>query len=705
MHGNYSGRAEGLCAGSVMAKGVPAHRLCAALLDASPHPVVMLDRRSGCVLANRHWQHCHGVLPRPGLRGLLAVLPASWRRPLHGLMRAMDGRGQTVVETIRWPGLDGQPWRLQLQLNYRAGEPVAWLLECQRVEAGSHDGRLLPQVQLQASMLDAALDCIKVISLDGRLRHMNRAGCLALGLAPESAQFGMPWLELLPATVRSQGRRALARAGSGKAARFSGRSVVDGQAVQYWDNRLSPMYDGAGQVVSILCVSRNITAQREAEQRLRLQAHSDALTGLCNRGAFLQRLRQMIGQCRRQGRVLGLLLIDLDHFKHTNDTLGHAAGDHLLRVLARRMAAAIGPQGVVTRLGGDEFAVLLPDVAGVAELEAMAGQVRQLAQQPVHYAGQPINGGMSIGCARYPDDGSDAAQLLRAADTALNDLKANGRGGVRAYCARLLEAAEQAAGQLRLARQIVHEAAVLPYYQPKVRLSDGVQVGFEALLRWRLRNGQHQVASCQMDQAFADYELAVGLAEQMHGKVLADMAGWLASGLSVLPVALNASPVEFLRDDFAERLLARAQAHGVPPWLLEVEITEQVLADRGAAFVVRALHKLKDAGVRIALDDFGTGHSSLAHLRDYPIHCLKIDRSFISRMEAEPAIRAIIHAVVTLGPGLQIDLVAEGVENIRQRELLLAAGCRLGQGFLYAPALPAAAAAMRLRQPLQAVNG
>ena len=358
MHGNYSGRTEGLCAGSVMAKGVPALRLCAAFLDASPHPVVMLDRRSGCVLANHHWQRCHGALPRPDLRGLLAVLPVRWRRPLLGLMRTMERHGQAVVESVCWSDMEGQPWRLQLQLNYRAGEPVAWLLECQRQMANSDDGHL-PQIQLQASMLDASVDCIKVINVDGSLRHMNRAGCLALGLAPESAQFGMPWLELLPATVRSQGRRALARAGSGKVARFSGRSVVDGQAVQYWDNRLSPMYDSAGQVVSILCVSRNITAQREAEQRL----------------------RQMIGQCRRQGGGLGLLLIDLDHFKHTNDTLGHAAGDHLLRVLARRMDAAIGPLGVVTRLGGDEFAVLLPGVADAAVLQAMAAQVRVLAQQ------------------------------------------------------------------------------------------------------------------------------------------------------------------------------------------------------------------------------------------------------------------------------------------------------------------------------------
>lgn len=670
-----------------------------ALLDAGPYPALMLDARGVRVLVNAQWQQQLGQKARPGMRGLLASVPRAWRRPLHGLMQRLAGQAQTVSGSLEMTCPRGQSWQLQLQLTYRARMPAVWLLQALPMGAGQLSPP--PQVQLHESMLDASVDCIKVINVDGSLRHMNRSGCMALGLPAEEQAFGMPWLELLPAEFRARGRRALARAVAGRSARFSGKSVLAGLPAQYWDNLLTPMLDDAQQVTGVLCVSRDISAQREAELRLQRSSDTDALTGLYNRSAFMRRLRGLI-QRGRGKQQLGLMMIDLDHFKHTNDTLGHPAGDHLLRVLARRLDATIGQRGMVTRLGGDEFAILLPAVDGPECLQQLAETVRQLAYQPIHYAGKVINGGMSVGCARYPADAHSAADLLRAADTALNDLKANGRGGVRMYSARLLHAAEHAAGQLRLARQIVRDGGVVPYYQPKVRLSDGGQVGYEALLRWHSRQDGGMAQGCQMDEAFADYELAVGLAEQMHNKVLADMAGWQRQGLPVLPVAINASPVEFLRDDFAESLLTRAARHQVSPALLEVEITEQVLADRGAAFVVRALHKLKDAGVRIALDDFGTGHSSLAHLRDYPIHCLKIDRSFISRMESEPSIRAIIQAVATLGPSLNIDLVAEGVENLRQRELLLAAGCWLGQGFLYAPALPATAVAQCLANSQQA---
>ena len=339
-----------------------------------------------------------------------------------------------------------------------------------------------------------------------------------------------------------------------------------------------------------------------------------------------------------------------------------------------------------------------------AQLVALGEQLRLLADMPVSHGGKQVSGGMSIGCALYPRHGQDGVALMRAADTALNDLKAHGRGGVRLYNERLLAVVQGAAAQCDMARQMVRQAEVLPFYQPKVRLADGQVVGYEALLRRAGDTGSDAVRSCQLDQAFADYDLAMRLAEQMHCQVLADLALWRERGLPVLPVAINASPVEFLRDDFAERLLERAQRYDIPPELLEVEITEQVLAERGASYVVRALAKLKQHGVRVALDDFGTGHSSLTHLRDYPIDCLKVDRSFIAAMEAEPAILAIIKAVISLGPSLQLDIVAEGVETDGQRLLLLAAGCGLGQGFLFSPAVSAAAVARRLAERLEALR-
>jgi diguanylate cyclase (GGDEF)-like protein len=665
------------------------------VIDSLPHMAAALDARGQLLAGNPRWQALFGAAPGNGsLRPLLRLLDADVRGQVLQAARTVATTGSTPALRVRLR--QGRvPPLVELRVSRNADQDGHWVLQL-AASSTPAENSLQSRFEQHDSMLAASVDCIKLLNPDGTVRHMNRSGCLALGVPVDEQAFGMPWLELLPPEIRRQGRRALAVAVTGRNARFAGKSVIAGSAPQYWDNLLTPMCDEAGQVSGILCVSRDVTAQREAELRLRQASEIDELTGLPNRRTFKQRLRSASARCRANGGHLGLMMIDLDHFKHVNDTLGHPAGDHLLRVLARRLDTLVGERGLVTRLGGDEFAVLLADIAGEQALLALAEQVSQLADSPVTYGGKVINGGMSIGCAVFPRDGRDAASLMRAADTALNDIKANGRGGVRMYCTRLQDIAEAAASQRLLARELVREGRVVPYYQPKVRLHNGGVVGYEALLRWQSVNGQVLEQGCELDEAFGDYELAVRLAEHMHNQVFADMARWGQDGLQVLPVAINASPVEFMRDDFAERLLERLRHFGVAPSLLEVEITEQVLADRGSAYVVRALRKLKQAGVRIALDDFGTGHSSLAHLGDYPIDCLKIDRSFIRRMQAEPAIRAIVAAVATLGPSLQLDLVAEGVEHEHQRLMLIEAGCLLGQGFLYSPAVSSADVAVRL---------
>ena len=553
-------------------------------------------------------------------------------------------------------------------------------------------------ITLQDRMLDASADCIKLINVDGSLRHMNRSGCRAFGLDEDERAFGMPWLELLPRDIRRKGRRALTLALQGKLARFAGRTLVEGQGPLYWDNMLTPMFDAQGRVNGILCVSRDVSRQREAELRLRMACELDDLTGLPNRRSFNRRLRGSVQREAERSGMLGLMIIDLDHFKHVNDTLGHAAGDHLLRLLARGIEEQVPENSLVTRLGGDEFAVVLENLSDEEQLLQVAERISELTERSMAYAGHVINAGMSIGCALYPRDAHDPPSLLKAADTALNDLKSNGRGGVRVYSRRLAVIAELAAGQRMMARQLVRDGSVVPYYQPKVHLRDGEPVGYEALLRWQRDDGQGMGEDCRLDEAFRDYELASRLAELMHVQVLADISSWRDMGLPILPIAINAAPVEFLRDDFAENLLDKMQRFGIDPEWLELEVTEQVLTDRGSTFVARALGVLKAAGLRIALDDFGTGHSSLAHLRDFPIDVLKIDRSFVARMVGDRSIRTIVEAVGKLGPSLHLDLVAEGVENLVQREILLGAGYNVGQGFLYDRAIDANEVAARLQR-------
>jgi EAL domain-containing protein (putative c-di-GMP-specific phosphodiesterase class I) len=227
---------------------------------------------------------------------------------------------------------------------------------------------------------------------------------------------------------------------------------------------------------------------------------------------------------------------------------------------------------------------------------------------------------------------------------------------------------------------------MVPYYQPKVRLSDHKVVGFEALLRWRTEDNRIH-SPRKIEQAFQDYLLATKISDAIQNKVFKDIAMWIGQGLEVVPVSINAAPVEFLKDNYAERLLHRLNLYKIPHHLIEIEITEHILDDRGSDYVVRALNLLKQHGVKIALDDFGTGHSSLTRLRDYPVDCLKIDCDFIRQMNEDDAILAIVQAIIALGPKLSLDIVAEGIENTEQLELLKQSGCSIGQGYLFSCAV------------------
>lgn len=407
-----------------------------------------------------------------------------------------------------------------------------------------------------------------------------------------------------------------------------------------------------------------------------------------NRRAFKRHLKQSLIRSKENRTRVGMMLIDLDHFKHINDTLGHSAGDHLLKVLSKRLAGCLDLNAYISRLGGDEFAIIVNQIHSVAEMTLVAQEALKQLDAPITYAGKLINGGMSIGCAMYPDDAKDVVGLMKCADTALNDLKERGRGGARVFGQEMYELAEQKALQLDTARQILRNNAIEPFYQPKVKLDDRSLIGFEALLRWRDENNEIHLPATIVE-AFNDYELASKISTTMQTKIFTDMASWIAQGINVVPISINASPVEFMRDNYAELLLKRLTSFKIPHHLVEIEITEHILAERGSEYVIRALKKLKDVGVRIALDDFGTGHSSLTRLRDYPVDCLKIDYGFVNRMNEEKSINAIVEGIAKLGPILSLDIIAEGIETDQQLESLRAVGCNLGQGFLFSKAISA----------------
>lgn len=609
---------------------------------------------------------------------------------LYNLWNIAQKTGQNFEKECRICDVNGDfQWFLLIAKSHILNtEQFDWTVTCTNI----HERAVLlrettESLRAHTDMLDVSVDCIKIVRPNGTVSHMNRSGCIALLGQEKVKKFDMEWLSLLPPEVRDKGQIAITSAAKGKNARFAGMSG-EGEGRQYWDNILTPVVNEEGETTSILCVSRDITLQRIAENKLRISSERDELTGLMNRRLFKQQLKKSLLKAKNNKHMLGLMLIDLDHFKHINDTLGHPAGDHLLRILSKRLSHSCDENTYVARLGGDEFAVVVNHVEDIEHFKQAAQKVLKQLDRPITYTGKLINGGMSIGCAIYPNDAKESSNLLKFADTALNNLKEGGRGGVRFFNQEMLDITIQKAKQLETARKIVRENSIEPHYQPKVNLETGKIIGFEALLRWRDLQNNIQLPST-VAEAFNDYELATKIAETMHGKIFDDIALWIQQGLAVVPVSINASPVEFMRDNYAEILLKRLEQYQIPHHLVEIEITEHILAERGYIYVARALNKLKQEGVRIALDDFGTGHSSLTHLHDYPVDTLKIDCGFVHRMNSELPIHAIVQGISQLGPILSLDIIAEGIETEEQLESLKQVGCSLGQGFLFSRAINA----------------
>nr|WP_299595770.1 EAL domain-containing protein [Sphingomonas bacterium] len=444
----------------------------------------------------------------------------------------------------------------------------------------------------------------------------------------------------------------------------------------------------AGELVRVIVTVRDVTDEKTAEKRIRWTANHDPLTGLPNRLRFQEAMAEAVSIVDPAQRF-GLLLIDVDHFKQVNDTLGHDAGDALLKSLGERLCSTFRSTDIVARLGGDEFAVILRGIADHAELAELAKRSLEKLREPFYNKTQVIDGRASMGATIFPDDATTIEDLLKNADTALYAAKAAGRGKLVLFRPEMMAEHQNRSSMLLMAREALENGRVKPFYQPKVELRTGRLIGFEALLRW-WRPGTGVQRAAQILAAFEDIELANALSDRMFDRTIADIRTWRDAGLTFGHVAVNASAAEFRSDDFAERGLARLEAASVPASCLEVEVTETVFLGREGELVQKALETLCAAGVKIALDDFGTGYASLSHLKQFPVDTIKIDRSFLPGLGEDSDDAAIVRAVLRLGQSLDIKVVAEGIETRSQAGFLRAHGCDFGQGYLFGRPLPAA---------------
>ncbi|MGH1571142.1 diguanylate cyclase domain-containing protein [Methylobacterium sp. P31] len=433
----------------------------------------------------------------------------------------------------------------------------------------------------------------------------------------------------------------------------------------------------------IIGITFDITERKLAEEQAWRAANHDTLTGLPNRRLFHQRLEQAIAAAEQRGTSASLLLVDLDHLRDVNDTLGHDVGDAVLVEAAQRLSQGLRETDSVARLGGDEFALLLVEPLRLEHALSYAKRLVERLGQPFSHRGHTLTCKASIGVAAYPDHHREPRELMKDADIALYRAKVQGRNRAVVFAPEMRAETERRVSIAAEIRAALDAGQIVPYYQPKVCFTTGAVVGFEALARWR-HPAKGLLTPGYFGSAFDDPELATAIGDSMLRQVAADLRAWQARGLSPGRIAVNFASAEFRRPDLAGTILSVLDEYGVPASEFEVEVTETVFLGQGTENVPATLQQLHDAGVLVTLDDFGTGFASLMHLKQFPVGHIKVDQSFVRDMERNEDDAAIVAAVIGLGRNLGAQTTAEGVETPGQAQQLSAMGCDYAQGYRYA---------------------
>jgi len=451
---------------------------------------------------------------------------------------------------------------------------------------------------------------------------------------------------------------------------------VEGETL-YWKMSGAPVRDEYGEVTGFVGANFDITKSKHSEQAILELAHYDSLTGLLNRGHFNFHLEHLVARLERYGAPFSLMLMDLDHFKNINDSLGHPAGDSVLADVAKRLRRCVRESDFCARLGGDEFAVLFPGLTSRQELEHIADRLMEEMALPFEWEGARVFLGSSVGIVVAPMNGTRPAQLLRNADLALYRAKGQGRGDWKFFETRMdSEVRERRLLESEL-KDAVRNGQIELYFQPLVDASTGVPTAFEALVRWN-----HPLRGVVPPAEFIPVAEETGAIVEIGDWTINEACRVAKTWPAQMKVAVNLSPRQFSDSDIISVVQRALRHHDLPSDRLELEITEGVLM-AGADDLVTKLEELKRIGVTIAMDDFGTGYSSLSYLLKFPFDKIKIDKSFVDRVPNDQAAQRILRAMASLGHSLKMTIVAEGVESEAQAKFLSAIACQELQGFFF----------------------
>ncbi|MGZ3183262.1 MAG: putative bifunctional diguanylate cyclase/phosphodiesterase [Telluria sp.] len=566
--------------------------------------------------------------------------------------------------------------------NYLVPQALRNVIERMKVERGLY----LAQTRAEIT-LNSIGDAVISTGLDGRVDYLNIAAEMMSGWKRDEAagrpigeilhlvdsRSGQPVVNPVEEVLRGERPAALA-ADCVLVTRAGGRTPIE--------DSVALIHDWDGRVVGAVMVFRDVSANVQLTSKLRHLAQHDFLTNLPNRLLLKDRIGQAIALARRHAGQPAVLFLDLDKFKHINDSLGHSVGDHLLQAVSERLLKCVRTSDTVSRHGGDEFVILLADEREPQDATRAAEKILAALAQPFVIDGHKLHTSTSIGISVYPSDGSDAAALIKHADTAMYHAKERGRNNFQFFRPDMnAHARERQLIESNLRRALERGEFVL-HYQPKIDLENSRIAGVEALLRW-----QHPDWGLVAPERFISIAEECGLIVPIGRWVLreacAQAVRWRAAGLAPVSIAVNVSALEFRHRDFFTHTLAILEDSGADPHCLQLELTESVLM-RDVVSTSELLSKLKALGVQIAVDDFGTGYSSLSYLNQFPIDVLKIDQSFVRAIDAGAAGNgAIVTAVIDMGRNLHRRVVAEGVEDDDQLAFLKAHKCDEAQGFLF----------------------
>ena len=664
-------------------------RLMHSLLDCSNDNIYAFDLEGRCIYANRKALELAGQV-----RERIVGLSLDKIMPLHDAIvhyqenQQVIGSGQPAVfhHTMH---LDGRQCEMRvLKYPLRAADDRIWGIGCVSHDVTAERVAERDQLMSETVFLNSN-DAIVVADVHGHLLRVNPAFERLTGYA--AAALEGRFAELLSnGNAPGAGLEASIEEGLRLQGGWTGDALLRTATGAQLAVRLSvtALVDASGSGQGYMAVISDLTETRRSHDEILRLATTDSLTGLPNRTLFQDRLSQAVSQARREQQSFALLFADLDHFKEVNDTLGHAAGDELLVVIAHRLRDAVREMDTVARLGGDEFVVLLPNISRDHAGELAARLLHQLHEPMALDETSGYRVQASVGLVMFPDDGDSAEALLRHADQAMYAAKRAGRNQLQAYSAELGHALREGYSLHQELRAALEHEQLEVHWQPKFRLHDMAVIGVEALVRW-----QHPRLGLLDSKGF----LPVAEQHQLLGQIdswmlqttLRQVAAWAGQGRwpGHWRLALNQCASDLQQPHWLDLLRNLILELGLQPGWIEIELTEVVWACPTPDLLER-LHQFRELGVALLIDDFGTGYSSLSYLSRLPVSGVKIDRCFISGMERDEGDRVLVELICELVHRLGLDLLAEGIETESQRQRLLQLGCPLGQGFLLSGPLP-----------------